>query len=459
MSRMTRAIGFGFALAFLVASQPPSLGASDTSSDRLSLYMQRRAEAGFSGAVLVTRQAEVLLREGYGLAERELGVRNTPETVFRIGSVSKPLVATAVLKLVARGSLSLDALLSKYLPNCPPAWQQVRVQDLLSHTSGIPDVFGKVASGPPSQLRKLIDNTLLEMEDFALRSQPGSTYAYSNFGYLLLAYIIEIADQNPWFEVLRRDVIKPATMHQTRYDDVWDVVPNRARGYRRQQDVIRNTEYKDHGAFSAGGLLSTVDDLHRFVTALDNDKLLPVDLQKRMTTPVLGNYGLGWQVTRSFDRPVINHTGGIGGFSAHVAYYSTEELFVTVLSNIENEPVKAMACDLAALVFGTHQPILGQHMAADSDTSWFDLVIGTYVAKDGAPRTIVRQADHLSLRRGSTSLALSPLGFRKFALQDRPGVSLVFEGPPETAASAFTVQACGSVVLTARRTAKEPGGE
>lgn len=376
LGRIAAQVGGAIGIALLVAGQTPSLEATPGAGGRLAEYMSGRAEAGFSGAVLVTQGSEVLVREGYGLADAELGVRNTPETVFRVGSVIKPFVAVTVLRLAARGRLNLSDPLSKYISAMPQGWRSASIEDLLSHTSGIPDLFGEVASGPPSELRKLIDDTLRRFEEASLRSDPGSEYAYSNFGYLLLAYILEVADENPWLEVLQREAFSPAALQRTRYDDVWDIVPNRARGYRRAKGVILNTVYKDHGALSAGGLLSTVDDLHRFVTALHDGVLLPADLKHRMFTPVHSGYGLGWQVARFFDRPVSNHSGGIGGFSSHIAYYASERLFIAVLSNVESEPVKAVACDLAALVLGTHRPVLGQSLAADANTSWLDSEIG-----------------------------------------------------------------------------------
>ncbi len=440
-------------LALLVAGLPQPLDAAGSSRERLAAYMLRRAEAGFSGTILVARGGEVLLRSGYGLADVELGVGNTPETVFRIGSVTKPLVATAALRLVAVGRLSLADPLSKYLAEVPEGWRRVTIENLLSHTSGIPDLFGEVASGPPAELRALVDGTLQRFADTARSSEPGATYAYSNFGYLLLAYVVEVAAGSPWLEVLQREVFSPAALRQTRYDDVWDIVPGRARGYQRRDGVVRNTRYNDHGALSAGGLLSTVDDLQRFVAALDESMFLPAELQERMLTPIRGNYGLGWQVTRFFDRPVINHTGGIGGFSSHIAYYSTERLFVAVLSNFEGEPVKAVACDLAALAFGTHQPVLDRPRTAGADTSWFDLVAGSYLGEDGETRTIMRQGDRLSLQRDEVSLPLMPLGFRRFALDARPGVAVELEGTPDQPAATLVVRTCGSVVFTAGRLA------
>jgi len=266
---------------------------------------------------------------------------------------------------------------------------------------------------------------------------------------LLLAYVIEVADGRPWLEIMQSEVFSTAKLQSTRYDDVWAIVPGRAHGYQRQQTEILNTRYKDHGAFSAGGILSTVDDLRRFVTALEDGTLLSEELQDRMTTPVKDDYGLGWQVTRIFDRPAINHTGGIEGFSAHLAGYPAERLFVAVLSNIETTPVKALACDLAALALGIQQPILGRHLPADADTSWFDLVTGNYFGTDGEARTVLRQGDSLKLQRDTTSYSLMPVGFRMFTLDGSPGRILEFEGAPKEPATGFTIKSCGNVLFTA----------
>lgn len=435
----------------IVLLGPTHAGARESVCSRCSAYMAGLETGGFSGAVLVTRGADVLLRQAYGFADVELGVRNTPETVFRIGSVTKPLVATAVLRLVAQDRLDLDDPLSRYLPASPTAWQQVTIQELLSHTSGIPDLFGQVDSGPPGELRALVDSTLQASQGLGLKSEPGSRYAYSNFGYLLLAYVIEKADGRSWLDVVQREVVAPAALRETRYDDVWEIVQGRARGYERVQNGLLNTRYKDHGALSAGGLLSTIDDLHRFMVALEEGQLLPPELRDRMHTPIHGNYALGLQVTRAFDHPMVNHTGGIGGFAAHIAYYPQDSLFIAILSNIEREPVKAIACDLAAVVFGSPSTVLDQHLAADADRSWLDLATGTYLGEDGDTRTITRQGNDVMLQRRSTVYPLIPIGIGTFAVEGSPGLTLTLEGPASKPAGALTAKACGSVLFTAQR--------
>jgi len=439
------------ALALLTAVPVLPSGENEPSTERLAQYMKRRAADGFNGVVLVAHDGVTLLREGYGLAEAELDVPNTPETIFRIGSVTKPLVATAVLRLVSRGVLDLEDRISRYIPNCPKAWEAVSVEHLLSHTSGIPDLFGRVASGPPEALRRLIDETFEKSRPGALDSEPGARYAYSNFGYLLLAYVAEGASGRPWLDVLQSEVLTPAGLTATRYDDVWSLVPGRARGYERKGGALLNSEYKDHGAFSAGGLLSTADDLQRFTAALEGGALLPPRLKERMFTPVRGDYGLGFQVTRFFDHAVRNHTGGIGGFSAHIAEYPSDRLFVAVLSNVEDEPVKAMACDLAALWFESDEIALDRNPGFSGEVAEQDLLVGTYADENGEQREILRDGNGLAYRRGGRTAPLVAVGPRRLTFQASPEVILTFDGPATEPALGLSARTCGGVAFSARR--------
>lgn len=283
----------------------------------------------------------------------------------------------------------------------------------------------------------------------ALRGEP--RYAYSNFGYLLLAYVIEVADGHSWVEVLRREVFEPAGLRATRYDSVWELVPGRARGYARKGGELLNTEYKDHGGLSAGGLHSTLDDLGRFAAAVEGGPLLPPELERRMYAPGQGNYALGWQVTRFHDRPVRNHTGGIGGFASHVAAYPENGVFIAVLSNIEDTPVKALACDLAALTFGGHETVLDRRPVETPDAARLDLMARSYLGEDGSERTIRRRGNSLTLERGEASYPLVPIGSGLFTAEALPGVVLEFEGKPGAPASALVARTCGSEMFRAAR--------
>jgi CubicO group peptidase (beta-lactamase class C family) len=202
------------------------------------------------GAVLVERGGETLLRAAYGPAEAELDVANRPEAVFRIGSLTKPFTATAVLRAVERGEMALDDRICSSLSPCPSSWSGVTVHHLLSHTSGIPDSFGRLEAVPVEETAAELGRVLAELveEGEALDSAPGEAYRYSNFDYVLLGVLLELAEGAPWAEVLAREIFRPLAMTGTAYDDVWALVPGRVRGYRLRNGSLANTEYDDHAA-------------------------------------------------------------------------------------------------------------------------------------------------------------------------------------------------------------------
>jgi CubicO group peptidase (beta-lactamase class C family) len=227
----------------------------------------------------------------------------------------------------------------------------VTVADLLRHTSSIPDLFGDLQAVPAPSTRTEVDRVLEKVRLEPLKSRPGSVYAYSNFNYVLLGYIIEVVSNQTWEAFLLSKVLSPAGLSETRYDDVWAIVARRVHGYEMKDGQLRVTRYTDHAAYAAGGLHSTLDDLRRWHRAFWNGRILSKASVAEALTPGLGNYGYGWQVTTHFGRPVQNHTGGLRGFASHLAFYPDEGLLIVVLSNIETENTKGTACDIAALAF------------------------------------------------------------------------------------------------------------
>lgn len=315
----------------------------------------RESPFPFSGSVLVAIDGKVALSKGYGYAEVELGVRNNPDTIYRIGSLSKPISATAMMALVDKRVVALDDPICRYIRQCPSDWSRVLIRHLLSHTSGIPDLFNAVSSAPVEATRDEIDKAIQKTANLALDSEPGTKYSYRNFNYMLVGYIIEAATGKTWSEVLRTTVFDPAGMVNTAYDDVWAIVPGRARGYDRKNGTLRNTVYKDHSAFAPGGLRSTTADLWAFTRAFLGDKLLERATEREMLNPVLGDYGLGWQIKQFFGQKMFNHTGGIDGFASHLAVYPDQNLVIVVLSNVESEPAKLTACNIASFLLTSNR--------------------------------------------------------------------------------------------------------
>jgi CubicO group peptidase (beta-lactamase class C family) len=270
---------------------------------------------------------------------------------FGIGSLTNPITAVAVMRLVERGRLRLADPICLYVARCPPQWRAVTLDHLLSHTSGIPDYFDELPAAPVESARAVIDAAVARHRQDALRTRPGDRYAYSNFGYFLLGYTLEAATGKSWETVLRQEVFAPASMRETEYDDVRRVMRRRVRGYSHSDDGLRLVQQRDHSAYAAGGLLSSVGDLLRFDNALSRGQLVSQVMLREMRRPRRSNYGLGWQVTTGFGRLQRNHTGSISGFSSHLAHYDGA-ITVIVLSNVEQEPAKATACDIAAIMFG-----------------------------------------------------------------------------------------------------------
>lgn len=309
--------------------------------------------SGFSGVVLIGRGDEIVFQQAHGLADADLRVPMHVQHIFRIGSLSKPVTASAVLVAVDRDLLALDMRFCRLLPSCPRTWEGVTVQHLLTHTSGITDHFGDLESVPVGEtveeLRRVLDSL---PRDEPLRAAPGAEYVYSNFNYVLLAAALEQVVGKPWEAILREWIFDPLALRTMRYDDVYAVIEDRVRGYKRDDTLgLRNIDYDDHAAYAAGGLLSSAGDLFRWFRAMLTAKIFSAQLVEASLTPYRGNYGYGWQIRRFFERTIYNHTGGIDGFSSHLAYYPDEQLTIVVLSNIENDSAILRACDVAARLF------------------------------------------------------------------------------------------------------------
>jgi CubicO group peptidase (beta-lactamase class C family) len=312
------------------------------------------AGPGFSGVVLVGRGDEVVFQQAYGFADADLRVPMRIEQRFRIGSLTKPVTASAVLVAVDRGLLGLDMPACRWLPACLGTWDQVTLRHLLTHTSGIPDHFGDLEAVPVretvAELRRVLESL---PDDEPLRAAAGTEYGYSNFNYVLLGAVLEQVAGKPWETLLREWVFEPLELRTMAYDDVYAIIDDRARGYERDDDSLglRNIDYDDHAAYAAGGLLSTAGDLFLWSRGMLTAKLFSPQLVEESLTPYREDYGYGWQIRRFFERSMYNHTGAIDGFASHLAHYPDDELTIVVLSNVEDEPAILRACDVAARLF------------------------------------------------------------------------------------------------------------
>jgi CubicO group peptidase (beta-lactamase class C family) len=348
----------------------------------------------FSGALLVAVDGKPILRQAVGMANREWNIANTPDTKFRIGSVTKSFTAAAILQLAEQGKLSVDDLVSKHYANAPASWSKVTIKHLLTHTSGIPSYtslpdFARVSRLPhtPDDLIKLIRDQPLEFE-------PGARFAYDNTGYLLLGKIIETASGQSYAEYLQTHIFKPLGMSDTGYDTNEAILPKRAAGYAPRQDGWANATFTDMSTpFAAGALYSTVDDLLIWEQALSAGKVLRPASTKAMFTDYGHKYGFGWLVDRKWERERISHGGGVNGFAASLQRYPEDRVTAVALSNLQIGVSTKLASDLAGLCLGASSP-----REVTLPASALDRYVGAYRVSEAATLQVERDGARLQTR-------------------------------------------------------------
>jgi CubicO group peptidase (beta-lactamase class C family) len=388
---------------------------------RAKAYMQARVGVTeFSGVVLVARSGVPLFRAAYGLANRAFDVANSPETKFRLGSVTKQFTAEAILLLASRGQLQLDDPVGRYLSNWPPGWSALTVRHLLTHTAGLPrltsawplqDVSALGWSVLPTKPQSILDLATAAERAQPLDFTPGENFAYSNIGYVLLGEIVERVSGRPFGVFMQQEVLQPLGMIHTGVEDPRAIEPLLATGYERTGTAFTEAGYVDLRLVGgAGALYSTVDDLLRWDQGLASGRLLPAAVQEAMFTPARSDYAMGWWIQRQLGRAVQWHRGTVQGFQAFVLRYPSESLFVAVLSNTQGTPVKAIGNELASLALGEPYETPRAHRPARLDTAALERFVGEYSRADD-------DSDRFAISRDSTRLYLEiPVGRRAFEI-------------------------------------------
>jgi CubicO group peptidase (beta-lactamase class C family) len=389
-------------LILLLAVVPGIYGATGTVAE-----MDRILETTFptnapGAAVLVVQNGAVKLRKGYGLADLELGVPMDPSNVFPICSITKQFTAVAILQLVEAGKLKLTNDLGMFVPDYSTGKTNITVAQLLAHTSGIPDVsdqpewrktWGKEIT--PNQILDFVRNKPL---DFL----PGSDWKYSNTGYILLGLLIEKASGQGYPDYVHTHLLVPAAMTHSSYADN---NPGRIHGYSPSGKSWTNAPFFNlTQAFSAGALLSTVDDLWSWEQALQAGRLVNASLLE--SAYVEGHlpdgrgthYGFGWEVNKLGPHEVIEHAGGIPGFAAYEARVPDAGIYIAVLSNTDapSVPLRSLVANLIKISLGeTFVAPIALSIPAIED------FVGTYRINSGAVFVITAKNDRLYGQLGS----------------------------------------------------------
>ncbi|MGI8467729.1 MAG: serine hydrolase [Pyrinomonadaceae bacterium] len=375
---------------------------------------------GFSGTVLVARDGKPIVSKGYGMANIELGVPNAPQTVFRLGSVTKQFTAMAIMMLAEHGKLNVNDPICKYLADCPAAWQPITVKNLLTHTSGItnytsfPD-FAKTTIMPitPAEMVKILEEKPLEFT-------PGEKFAYSNSGYFVLGAIIEKVSGKTYADFLQENIFTPLGMKNTGYDNPLQIIKNRAAGYQRVGGEIINASYMDMTVpYAAGSLYSTTGDLLVWDQALYTEKLVSKKSLDEIFTPFKSGYGYGWGIGKKFDRREISHGGGIYGFATEISRFPDDKVTVVVLSNVQAAPSGKVAGDLAAIVFGAKYEIPQERVEIAVDAKILENYVGQYQVAPNVVITFTVENGKLTGQlNGQPKFSLFPESETKFFSKD-----------------------------------------
>ena len=383
---------------------------NQTVTDKLDAYLQAcLTNRYFMGSVLVAYRGEVLLNQGYGMANLEHGVHNSPQTKFRLGSITKQFTATAILQLQDQGLLDLQAPISTYLPNYPVG-EQITIHQLLNHTSGIAEFTELENFEQTTKIEVALNDLIARFSHEPLEFLPGERYRYTNSGYIVLTKIIETVSGYSYKDYLQHCIFEPLEMMDSGCDSHEVILPHRASGYIFTGEIYQNADFVDMSwTLGAGGMYSTTEDLYKWEQSLDTNVILSQLSRETMFSPQVTiresedgknfYHGYGGIICTHYEKKLLYHGGGINGFSTRIARYPDEQVSIMILTNIEASvvpaPVVWIANDLAAILFGEAYSLPKQRQAVKIDPAIYDAYVGQYDLEPGWTMNIIKDSDRL----------------------------------------------------------------
>ena len=366
--RSTRALGLPSSLSLLLVAV-----AFNASAQQKGLSGEKRAAIDQAAAnflastsapgvgVAVVLDSELVWSAGFGLADLENNVPATPATLFRLGSISKPITAAAAMQLAERGKLDLDAPVQKYCPDFPEKQAPITTRQLLGHLSGIrhynPDGKGDIPEDSARHFSSMREALTIFAND-PLVAAPGAKFNYSTYGYTVIGCVIEGAAAQKFTDYVRASVFRPAAMDHTQADDYFAIVPHRSRWYHKDANAtvqnagVLDSSYKIPG----GGFISSADDMARFAIAMLRDKLVSRKTRETMWTAQKTadgkptTYGLGWGTAENHHLALIGHTGAQQGASTALTLVPIRNAAVVVLSNMDGVDTYKLADEILKIV-------------------------------------------------------------------------------------------------------------
>ena len=337
LNRSSNSMQRNLSLAVLITIFLSGVILAQSKVQKIDALLKQYNEYGqFNGATLVAERGKVIYKKGFGFANFEWKIPVAPDTKFRIGSVTKSFTAILILQLVEQGKLKLDDKIGLFLTDFSKLpFEQITVNHLLVHTSGLPDY-----NNAPNFFREVQSGLLSEAEiikrisQYDLLFEPGAKFSYSNDGYRLLGAIIEKVTGKNYDQALQENILMPLKMTKTGYSHQNIVLEKRAQGYRKRLSGLENAQYYQESP--ASGMYSTVEDLLLFDEAVYSDKLLSQKSKDLMLQIVPSGNAYGWHVSNKDGLLVIRNDGAVFGFFARVSRIPKNRYTIVLLTNVRS---------------------------------------------------------------------------------------------------------------------------
>ena len=413
------------ASALVMGTQASALPADFTKKADAVIQSAFAADAP-GAAAIVMDDGKVVYAAGRGLADVSAKKAITPDTVFRLGSITKQFTAAVVLQLVEEGKVSLSDPLSKYVPDYPKPGADATVAQLLNHTSGIQSytgIPGWMTSPKPAQAFTT-SALIAEFKDKPVEFERGSKFDYNNSGYVLLGAIIEKVTGQAWHEAVIDRIAKPLGLKTIRYAEDERAVPAMAVGYTKNEGKIEPSRPIHMSVpHAAGALIGTVGDLAKWSQALHHGKVVKSETYKQMIAPTKlldgkeEPYAFGLSNDDLRGRHAVSHGGGIFGFSTYGMYVPSEDVFVAVFTNSDEPSASPTATSmrLAALAINDPYPVFTK---ADVPAAKIEPLFGLYKVDGGERRFFAREGKLFTQRTASPALEVVPAGGDRFYYPD-----------------------------------------
>lgn len=376
-------------------------------------------------AALVAKGGDIVYIGAVGMADLELKVPLAPDMVFEIGSITKQFTAAAIMLLAEEGKLAVSDPMTKHLPSYPSYGQNITIEHLLTHTSGIVSYTGIPGYMATKVRNDVTVQQLIDVfKDLPVEFAPGERYAYNNSGYILLGAIVEAASGMRYEDFVRKRIFEPLGMKTAYYGCATCIIPRRASGYDGGPNGFMNQRYLSFTQpYAAGSLMMSVSDLHRWSRALFSGKVVSPASLTRMTTPYVlkggapTTYGYGLEVGTLRGRRAIRHGGGIFGFSTNALYLPDQDVFVAVFSNAAGGGTGPglPASKLAALALGDPFPEFSEVKLSEDVLRRY---VGVYeVSKDVRRTVTLRDGALYTQRTGGPVTRATPASPTRFFYQ------------------------------------------